>query len=231
MQAEVGYMTPLPPPGSAEAASVPLAAKGEDGLAPTDDGGGAFSYTFDHRTSGASRDIRNAELDRAGRQAAVKRAAGAASEWTLRDFRAVSIADARQQGPTTLDRQGFVLRSDEGDSEFVAGGGDFYDPAAVQAGYYKEVEALLKREAGVDSVVVFDHITRDISPPACSAAAADPRGYVSHVHCDYTEVGAARRAEQLLGTEAAGEWGAGGRRLGVMQVCHRHLLRERSSST
>jgi hypothetical protein len=219
LHADLGYMSPLPAPGSAAAAGLPQASGGAvgeaDGLAP--DGAGGQSWTFDHRSTGGSRDQRNAQLDAEGRAAQAARAAGAPDvAWALRDFRATAICDGRPAaGSLSLDREGFVLR--QLPSAFAAAGGDFYDPAVVEQGYYPEVEALLLNSAGVDRALVFDHITRDVAPPPGSAATADPRGYVTHVHCDYTEAGAWRRAEQLLGADAA-QWAGGGRRLGILQL-------------
>lgn len=216
--AELGYMSPLPSLGSKQAKELPIAAAGEDGLSGAA-GDGSLSWTFDHRDSGSSRDARNKKLDADGRAAAVVRAAGGQPPWTLRDFRMAQIIDARQlpaNNSPSLDVQGFKFLS--APSSGFAQVGDFYDPDSVEADYYPEVEAALRREAGVDRVLVFDHITRNPTPPTGSASAADPRGYVTHVHCDYTEVGARRRAEQLLGADAAVEWDSGGRRLGILQL-------------
>lgn len=215
--AELGYMTPLPPKDSAAAARLPIAKPGEDGLSASD-GTGELVWTFDHRGAGESRDARNSRIDEDGRAAAALRAEGGEPAWCLRDFRRVAVNDGRQHDSRhfRLDHHGFALVHEE--SEFAQRGGDFYTPSVVEESYYPEVEAVLRAKAGVDRVLVFDHITRDVAPPASTASAKDPRGYVTHVHCDYTELGAHRRAEQLLGPVVAEEWCSNGRRLGIVQL-------------
>ena len=219
VEPELGYMTPLPPTGNAAAAMLPTAKGGEDGFCVGENG--ELVWTFDHRGAGESRDVRNAQIDEEGHAAAALRAAGGQPAWCLRDFRRVVVHDGRvelqrDRGHFHLDQHGFALVHTE--SDFARRGGDFYTPSAVEQSYYPEVEGLLRAQVGVDRVVVFDHITRDLTPPIGTTSAEDPRGYVTHVHCDYTEVGAHRRAEQLLGPKAAAEWCSNGRRLGIIQI-------------
>lgn len=93
----------------------------------------------------------------------------------------------------SLDRQAFILRPHDTKVH------DFYDEAELEAVYYAEVEALIKRETGASKVVVFDHTVR-------TGARAVERGLrtpVQSVHNDYTEKSGPQRVRDLLPPDEA----------------------------
>ena len=106
----------------------------------------------------------------------------------------VDVQDGRPLAPSmSLDKQAFKLvRHDTR----VA---DFYDPEAVTTAYYKEVEALLKRETGASKVVIFDNTIRT----ADRAVERGLRTPVNSVHCDYTEKSGPQRVRDLLPADEA----------------------------
>lgn len=105
------------------------------------------------------------------------------------------IRDARRAGETfSIDEQGFVLVAHETQ---VA---DLYDPAAVRAAYYPEIEALVRRVAGAARVVAFDHTARSTAPERQEAKSV--RGPAQRVHNDYTERSGPQRVRDLLPDEA-----------------------------
>jgi hypothetical protein len=77
---------------------------------------------------------------------------------------------------------------------------DFYDEDEVRRVYYKEMEALIKREAGAKRVVVFDHTLRTQDDTVRETKQI--RDVVRRVHNDYTEFSAAKRVRDLMGDEA-----------------------------
>jgi hypothetical protein len=109
--------------------------------------------------------------------------------------RSVDVRDARPLAATlALDEQGFELH--ERPTAFTA----FYDEAAVRAGYYPEVEALVTDLTGALAVVAFDHNVRSV----VRAARGDRgvRAPVDQVHNDYTEQSGGKRKQEIL--KAAG---------------------------
>ncbi len=81
----------------------------------------------------------------------------AGTPWRNGEYRPepVRIRDARPLiGELSLDKQGFALTRHE---TKVA---SFYDPAAVKAVYYPEMEQLVTAATGARRVVCFDHIVR-----------------------------------------------------------------------
>ncbi|MFI4999628.1 MAG: CmcJ/NvfI family oxidoreductase [Reyranellales bacterium] len=110
-----------------------------------------------------------------------------------RDFK-VQVEDGRAiAADLSLDRQAFKL------VRHVTAVRDFYDEQEVKTAYYKEVEALIKRQTGATKVVIFDHTVR-------SADRAVERGLrtpVRSVHCDYTERSGPHRVRDLLPPDEA----------------------------
>ncbi len=108
----------------------------------------------------------------------------------------VLIEDARGLDPAaSLDREGFAL---VGHQTRVK---NFYDVAEIEAVYYPEVEALLKKATGAERVVIFDHNVR--IDDGAKAAALGLRNPVQVVHNDYTLRSGPQRLEDLLGPEEA----------------------------
>lgn len=105
------------------------------------------------------------------------------------------IHDARAlPHPTSLDRQGFVLR------RHTTAVSNFFDQAEVRSIYYPEIEQLLKRTTGATRALAFEHDVRSALPAERSAkGASEP---VSVVHDDYTEKSAPERARLYLPREA-----------------------------
>jgi hypothetical protein len=77
---------------------------------------------------------------------------------------------------------------------------DFYDEGEIRRVYYPEMEALIKAEAGVKRVVVFDHTLRTADDELRQAAKI--REVVRRVHNDYTEWSGPQRVRDLMGDEA-----------------------------
>jgi len=93
----------------------------------------------------------------------------------------------------SLDRQAFILTSHDTKVH------DFYDEAELEAVYYAEVEALIKRETGASKVVVFDHTVRTGN----RAIERGLRAPVQSVHNDYTEKSGPQRVRDLLPPDEA----------------------------
>jgi hypothetical protein len=93
-----------------------------------------------------------------------------------------------------IDRNGFVFVPHP--TKVV----DFYNADEVRRVYYKEMEALIKREAGAKRVVVFDHTLR--TQDESQRQTQGIRDVVRRVHNDYTEFSAAKRVRDLMGDEA-----------------------------
>jgi len=93
----------------------------------------------------------------------------------------------------SLDRQAFILTSHDTKVH------DFYDEAELEAVYYAEVEALIKRETGASKVVVFDHTVRTGN----RAIERGLRTPVQSVHNDYTEKSGPQRVRDLLPPDEA----------------------------
>jgi hypothetical protein len=111
------------------------------------------------------------------------------------DRRRVRVRDARDRVPTPdLDREGFELLTLE---TCV----DLYDPDAVRAHYFGEVEAAVARHTGASRVLAFDHNVR-------SAARSERRADLAQmpvrfVHNDYTLGSAPQRVRDLVGEDEA----------------------------
>lgn len=124
----------------------------------------------------------------------------------------VTVADMRPlAGALSLDREGFVLR------EAPTAVDDLYDDSAVEGDYYREIEALVKRELGASKVAIFDATRRSDA----GSGAANPdgaRGPASRVHVDYTDASGPRRARDVLGAAEAAQLSAAGARIVQVNV-------------
>jgi hypothetical protein len=98
------------------------------------------------------------------------------------------------QGRLSLDREGFELV--RAPTHFTA----FRDSDAVKAGYYPEVEAIVKRAAGAARVIVFDHNVRHA--PTALEKKDGTKEPVKRAHNDYTVKSGPQRVRDLLGGEA-----------------------------
>jgi hypothetical protein len=113
---------------------------------------------------------------------------------TKGDRRRVAIDDARQLAPApSLDREGFAL------ARLETAATDLFDPAVVQAVYYREVERLVRDTTGA-SRVAFDYNLRRGS--LTGRGEDGVQGPVRFAHNDYTEGSGPQRVRDLLGDEA-----------------------------
>jgi hypothetical protein len=96
----------------------------------------------------------------------------------------------------TLDVQGFAL------ADAPTAVTDFYDEKQLEATYYAEAEALVKRATGAGRVVVFDHTIRRREHGVEDRTPGIPRQPVTRIHGDYTEVSGPQRVRDLMGAEA-----------------------------
>lgn len=109
-------------------------------------------------------------------------------------FFTVRVRNARPYATElSLDRQAFILTPHDTKMR------DFYDEAELEAVYYAEVEALIKRETGASKVVVFDHTVRT----GTRAVERGLRAPVQSVHNDYTEKSGPQRVRDLLPPDEA----------------------------
>jgi hypothetical protein len=137
---------------------------------------------------------------------------GAPRELFAIQAREVDILDLRPLAETfSLDREGFVLR------EVPTAVDDLYDDRAVEAVYYREIEALLKRELGASRVAIFDTTRR--SDAAAGAVNRDgARGPAGRVHVDYTQTSGPHRAADVLGKAEVARLRAKGARIVQVNV-------------
>ncbi|KAI0036309.1 hypothetical protein K488DRAFT_76091 [Vararia minispora EC-137] len=106
-----------------------------------------------------------------------------------------TIHDARgREGDFSLDTNGFAFVNSPTQEKL------FEDEQAITTGYYKEVEELLKREAGAKRVVIFDHTIR--RPPSEDVPVYKQRGPAEFVHVDQTHKAGIARVHRHLGAEA-----------------------------
>ena len=122
--------------------------------------------------------------------------AGTPSRNTRGDRQHVVVHDARELVPgPSLDREGFMLASHETAVD------DLFDSAAIRAGYYREVEALVRRITGATRVVAFDHNVR--STPMAERGERGAQRPVRFPHNDYTERSGPQRVRDLFPPEEA----------------------------
>ncbi|MGF1623619.1 MAG: CmcJ/NvfI family oxidoreductase, partial [Alphaproteobacteria bacterium] len=122
----------------------------------------------------------------------------------------VAIRDLRPfAADLSLDREGFVLRHDQ---TAVA---DFHDDQAIEAVYYPEIEALLRRETGATQVIIFD-VTRRSDARGGAGNPDGQRGPATRVHVDYTVTSGPRRLRDLVGGAEADRLATAGAR--IMQI-------------
>jgi len=107
----------------------------------------------------------------------------------------VVIHDVRGKEDTvSLDTTGFqFVRSPSKEKEFI-------DEEAITTGYYKEVEELLKKEAGAKRVFIFDHTIRRNYGDKVGQDGL--RGPVERVHIDQTFDASVARVHRHLGADA-----------------------------
>jgi hypothetical protein len=107
----------------------------------------------------------------------------------------VEILDGRKSGkPFSLDGNGFVF------VEHKTAVKDFFDKGELEAVYYPEVSALIKKISGAMRVRVFDHTLR--SGDEGEREAKLVREPVLSAHNDYTEWSGPNRVRELLPEEA-----------------------------
>ncbi|KAI0923126.1 hypothetical protein AcV7_005720 [Taiwanofungus camphoratus] len=114
----------------------------------------------------------------------------------------VVIHDARgKESSVSLDTSGFQF------VRHVSAEKEFEDEEAIKTTYYKEVEDLLKKEAGAKRIFIFDHTIRrkpvdQRNGKQPSGPKAPLRGPVERVHIDQTFDAAVKRVHYHLGDEA-----------------------------
>jgi len=106
----------------------------------------------------------------------------------------VEISNGREAHGLALEANGFVL------VEHRTAMRDFFDVTELKQVYYPEVEALIKRIAGANRVIVFDHTLRSGSETEREARLI--REPVLSAHNDYTEWSGPQRVRDLMGAEA-----------------------------
>jgi hypothetical protein len=113
------------------------------------------------------------------------------------DMREVEIHDGWPQVDRfDVDREGFELH------EFSARFERFDDELAVQRDFYPQVIDFVKRHAGANRVVVFDHTLRKRLPADLKQQTVVNRPAVMLVHSDYTPRSAPQRVRDILPDEA-----------------------------
>ncbi len=111
------------------------------------------------------------------------------------DMRPMPMENGRPLAATfTLEKNGFVF------VEHQTAMKDFFDEQELKSVYYREVEALIKRESGATRVVLFDHTLR--SGDQAEREARLIREPVVSAHNDYTEWSGPQRVRDLLPHEA-----------------------------
>ncbi|UTW51051.1 methyltransferase [bacterium SCSIO 12827] len=109
---------------------------------------------------------------------------------------AVEMHDARALTPAaSLDVQGFELAT------MPTAMADFYDEARIEAVYYPEITAFLKRVTGAADVHIFDHTVR-VQDDGKRAATAK-RLPVLIAHNDYTETSGPKRVRDVMDAATA----------------------------
>jgi len=107
----------------------------------------------------------------------------------------VAIHNLREVSPPpSLDTEGFALVHAPSEVD------DLFDPEQIRAGYYPEVEALVKSKTGARRVEVFDHTLR--TSDETDQATRSLREPVRTVHNDYTERSGPDRLRLALPDEA-----------------------------
>jgi hypothetical protein len=111
------------------------------------------------------------------------------------DAQVVAIRDGRPlRDSFRLDEAGFEL------ADHPTGVRDFYDPEALKAVYYPEMQRLIAERSGARRVHVFDHTLR--TSDEVERTARKIREPVRSVHNDYTDWSGPQRLRDLLPDEA-----------------------------
>ena len=106
----------------------------------------------------------------------------------------VKVRNGRDEGDDfVFDRHGFVFVN------HVTRVTNFYDREEVEADYYPETDALIKRVTGADRVHVFDHTVRSGDLVQQELGTREP---LKQVHNDYTNWSGPQRVRDLLPEEA-----------------------------
>jgi len=106
----------------------------------------------------------------------------------------VEVTDVRDNiGALDLDKEGLKV------VYLQTRAADLYDPEQVKSIYYKEIEKLVKKETGANSVLVFDYNIRNRSL-AEQLGISKP---VTFVHNDYTNASGPQRVRDLIGGDKA----------------------------
>jgi len=105
----------------------------------------------------------------------------------------MELRDGRRES-LSFEAHGFVLLPHPTRME------SFFDPEALKAVYYREVEELVARVSGATRVVVFDHTLR--SGDEAEREAKLIREPVLSAHNDYTEWSGPQRVREVMGGEA-----------------------------
>ncbi|PSS37524.1 hypothetical protein PHLCEN_2v638 [Hermanssonia centrifuga] len=79
---------------------------------------------------------------------------------------------------------------------------EFTDKATIEGVYYKEVEEILKKEAGAKRVFIFDHTIRRRPGTEQTVDGEPVRGPVERVHIDQTFDASVARVHRHLGADA-----------------------------
>ncbi|KAL4243313.1 asaB hydroxylase/desaturase family protein [Abortiporus biennis] len=108
----------------------------------------------------------------------------------------VTVNDARgRESDFNLDKNGFQFVKNESELK------EFDNDEKIEKVYYKEVEELLKKEAGAKRVFIFDHTIRR-KPGSQATPGQLLRGPVERVHIDQTFDASVARVHRHLGDEA-----------------------------
>jgi hypothetical protein len=111
------------------------------------------------------------------------------------DMRTMPMENGRPMAASfKLEKNGFVFVDHQTAVK------NFFDEQELKAVYYREVEALIKRESGATRVVLFDHTLR--SGDQAEREARLIREPVVSAHNDYTEWSGPQRVRDLLPDEA-----------------------------
>ncbi|EJC97624.1 uncharacterized protein FOMMEDRAFT_130279 [Fomitiporia mediterranea MF3/22] len=107
------------------------------------------------------------------------------------------IHDVRGKEETVgLDKTGFQFVKHKSSEK------EFLDEERIKNVYYKEVEELLKKEAGAKRVFIFDHTIRRNYGNSVETGERDLRGPVTRAHVDQTFKASIARVYHHLGADA-----------------------------
>ncbi|KAF1937514.1 hypothetical protein EJ02DRAFT_385542 [Clathrospora elynae] len=109
----------------------------------------------------------------------------------------VTVRDVRgREKDFTLDGNGFQFYRNTANEK------DFLDDEKIKAGYYAEVEQLLKDATGASRIFIFDHTIRRQVPDSAAKSDSKLRGPVQRVHIDQSYTASLSRVAHHLPAEA-----------------------------